>query len=509
MIQSNLPALVVIVPLLAGLLAPFTGRGIKPWLWATLASWAVLALAIKLVIDVQDQPCISYPVGDWLRPWSIELRVDALNSFVVLIVAAIGAVVTFFARQTVAKEIPEDRHRFFYCVWLLCIMGMLGITITGDAFNVYVLLEVTALSTYTLVAMGKQADRRALTASINYLALGTIGASFILLGIGYLYMVTGTLNMADMAAQLRELYAQWELPDQEPLYQKTVVVAFAFLMVGFSLKLALFPLHGWLPNAYTYAPSAASALLAATATKVGAYVAIRFLFTVLGFKFCFKQLPTGTIMMVLACLGVLFGSYLAIRQTNVKRMLAFSSIGQIGYIALGISLAAPENLDGLTGGIIHLFNHAVTKGGLFLALGAVAYRLGGTDLKNLQGLGRKMPFTMAAFTAGGLGLIGVPLTSGFISKWYLVVGAVKANQLIPAAIVLVGSLLALAYVWRVLEVIYFRPAPKSEPAIKEAPWTMVLPAWILIGASLFFGANASLTSRLAGQAARWLLEGRL
>ena len=314
MIESNLPALIVVVPLLAGLVTPLLNRRGVPWAWATLTMAAVLGMAIMLVLQTAGEATtfISYPMGGWSRAWSIEYRIDPVNSFVLLIIAAIAAVTTFYARLSVAKEIPEEKHRFFYTVWIFCVMGMLGITITGDAFNVYVLLEVTSLATYTLVAMGRGADRRALTASMNYLVLGTIGASFILLGIGYLYMVTGTLNMADMAVQLREIYATWDGPN--PLYQRSVVVASAFLMVGFSLKLALFPLHGWLPNAYTYAPSAVSALLAATATKVGAYVMIRFLFTVLGAEFCFSRIPSGAFLMIFASLAVLFGSYMTTRN---------------------------------------------------------------------------------------------------------------------------------------------------------------------------------------------------
>lgn len=504
MILNNLPALIIVVPLLAGLVTPFLRNGNRAWAWVTLVTWMVFAMSVAILLQVRGQITPwhgfpSYPMSSWKVPWAIEYRIDAVNAFVLVIVAGIAAVVTASARASIETEVPKDRLHFFYAVWLLCIVGLLGITITGDAFNVYVLLEVASLTSYTLVAMGKERDRRALTASMNYVVLGSIGACFILLGIGYLYMATGTLNMDDMRLQLLKLYERWGRGDLA--YRKTVVTGFCFLMVGFSLKLALFPLHGWLPNAYTYAPSSVSALLSATATKVGAYGAVRFLFTILGARFCFEEMPSGVFLMIFASLAVLFGSYLAIRQNNLKRMLAYSSIGQIGYIAMGVALANPS---GLKGGLIHLFNHALTKGGLFLALAAVAYRMGGTDLARMRGLGRKMPFTMAAFLAGGLGLIGVPLTSGFVSKWYLVVGAIDKGQIALAAVVLVGSLLALAYVWRVVEVAYSK-APDSAADVKEAPASMVVGAWVLIGASLYFGIDARLSSDLAEQAARALL----
>lgn len=507
MILNNLPALIIVLPLLGALVTPFLRTGNRAWAWVTLISWTVLAMSIGILLQVygkldrwHDYP--GYPMSGWRAPWAIEYRVDALNAFVLLLLASVGAVVTTFARASLAKEIPADRLHYFYAVWLLCQVGLLGITITGDAFNVYVLLEVASLTSYALVGMGKEADRRALTASMNYLVLGSIGACFILIGIGYLYMATGTLNMADMAARLREIYAQWT-PDGAP-YRRTLVSGYAFLMVGFSLKLALFPLHAWLPSAYTYAPSAVSALLAATATKVGAYGAIRFMFTILGADFCFRRLPTGEILRVLAMAGILFGSYVAIRQSNLKRMMAFSSLGQIGYIALGIGLV---NEDGLRGAIIHLFNHALTKGGIFLALAAVIYRLGGASLDRIQGLGRRMPWTTAALVAGGLGLIGVPGTAGFVSKWYLVVGAVKGGAFLEAGVVLAGSLLALVYIWRIIEAACFQPASDAAEGAKEGPVSLVVAAWVLVGASLYFGIHASTSTRLATQAAKALLGG--
>jgi multicomponent Na+:H+ antiporter subunit D len=499
MIRHNLPALLVIVPLLAGLVTPFTRRGKLAWAWVTLVSWVVLAIAVGLLQQVLAPPAaIRYPMGSWKVPWAIEYRVDALNAFVILIVASVGAVITFAARANVEREIPPDRQHIFWAVWILCLTGLLGITVTGDAFNVYVLLEIASLSMYALIAMGKDRDRRALTATINYVVLGSIGACFILLGIGYLYMVTGTLNMVDMAERLQALQARWAAGDMA--YRRTVLAGYGFFMAGFAIKLALFPLHGWMPNAYTYAPSPVSALLAATATKVGAYIAFRFMFTILGGPFCFTTMRSGEVLVVCGVLGALAGSYFAIRQTNVKRLLAYSSVGQIGYIAIGLGLG---NATALQGSLIHLFNHAVMKGGLFLAVAAVVLQTGGSDLKNLRGIGRRMPLTAAAILLGGLAIVGMPLTAGFVSKWYLVSGAIKQGAFIPAAAVIVGSLLAVVYVWRIVETVYMQ-APEPGTEVREAPLSVVIPAWILVGASLYFGINANLTSSLSEAAVRAL-----
>ncbi|MDC1143026.1 proton-conducting transporter membrane subunit, partial [Planctomycetota bacterium] len=265
---QHVPALIVIAPLIGGLLSALVGRKGLGWVFAMTTSLISLAGSLFLLNEVVwgDNIQVLYRMGNWPQEFGILYLVDPLNAAVLTIVSFIGTLCTFYARKSTPSEIPAKSLHFFYAVWQFCLTGLLGITITGDAFNLYVLLEISSLATYTLVAMGRGRNRRALTASINYLVLGTIGASFILLGIGYLYMVTGTLNMAEMATELNRIQATWAT--DAPEFHNATIAGFAFLIVGLSLKLALFPLHTWLPNAYTYSPSAVSALLAATATKV-------------------------------------------------------------------------------------------------------------------------------------------------------------------------------------------------------------------------------------------------
>ena len=354
---------------------------------------------------------------------------------------------------------------------------------------------MTSLTSYALIAMGKGRDRRALLAALRYLILGSIGASFILLGIGYLLMLTGTLNMADMHAGLMAL------PNMAG--NRTVLVAFAFLLVGLSLKMALFPLHMWLPGAYTHAPSAISAFLASTATKVGVYMAFRFMYTIFGRHYSIEVLPGHLVLLGCAAAAIIIPNISAIRQTEVKRLLAFSSAGQIGYMVMGFALA---NEAGMTGSIVHLFNHAAMKGGMFLAIGAVIYRVGSSRITDLDGLGKRMPWTMGAFSIGGLGLVGFPLTAGFISKWYLIKGCLEAGYWYLAVLVLCASLLAVIYVWKMLERIWFTEPPESTAHIKEAPATMLISTWALILTSLYFGMHADFTVGMAQKAAAFLLE---
>jgi len=491
---THLPILQIIVPLIAAPVTVILRRAGAAWLLATVTTWVAFAISLTLMAHVLNDGPIVYSIGGWAAPWGIEYRIDKIGALVLVIVSAIGSVVMPYARLSVGKEIPEDRTYLFYALYLLCLTGLLGIAITGDVFNLFVFLEISSLSSYVLISLGR--DRRALTAAYRYLIMGTIGATFYIIGVGLMYMATGTLNMTDLESLMPSV-----------IDQRTIYAALAFLTVGISLKLALFPLHLWLPNAYAYAPSVVTAFLASTATKVAVYVLIRIIFTVFGVTHILEILPSvQDLLMAFSLAGIFAASAVAIYQNNVKRLLAYSSVAQIGYIILGISMLSTL---GLAGGIIHLFNHALTKCALFLAMGCVAYRTGGSDLSDMRGLGRRMPWTMAAFVVGGLSLIGVPLTVGFVSKWYLVSAALEQDLWPIAGLIVIGSLLAVIYIWRVIETAYFNPVPDDAPAITEAPLSMLVPLWVAAGASIYFGIDASRTMDIALSASQTLLQGNL
>jgi multicomponent Na+:H+ antiporter subunit D len=484
---DHLPILQVLVPLMAAPIAALLRRRGAAWLLTVLATWASLTIALLLLRGASESGTITYSLGGWAAPWGIEYRVDMVSAWVLVIVSGIGAVVTPYAVMSVRREVGARQAPLLYSALLLCFSGLLGITITGDVFNLFVFLEISSISAYALIAMGP--DRRALHAAYKYLIMGSIGATFIVIGIGMMYMMTGTLNMADLAVRLPLVWG------------RTVSVAFAFLAVGISLKLALFPLHQWLPDAYTYAPSAVTTFLASTATKVAVYVLLRVFFTVFGVAFAFETMALRSVLLPLALLAVLSASLTAIYQGNVKRLLAYSSVAQIGYMILGVSLVT---VTGLTAGLLHLFNHALIKGSLFMAMGAVMYQVGSVRIEAMQGLAKRMPWTMAAFVAGGLSLIGVPLTVGFVSKWYLVLGALESGMWWVAFLVLLGSLMALVYVWKVVEAAYFHDFI-GDLEVSEAPVSLLVPMWILVGANFFFGVDASAPVGVARQAAELLL----
>jgi multicomponent Na+:H+ antiporter subunit D len=489
--EQQLPALQIVVPLLAAPLCAALRRRVPATVLATLVCWASFVISLLLLGRVLDEGVVVYALGSWAAPWGIEYRVDALSAYMLVLISAIAVAAVSFAPRSLAAEIPAERHHLFLSAYLLSMTGLLGIVITGDMFNVFVFLEISALSSYAMISLGR--DRRALTASLRYLMMGTIGATFILIAIGLMYIMTGTLNMVDMSHRLGGV-----------IETRTVLAAFGFLTVGMGIKAAAFPLHLWLPDAYTYAPSMVSAYLAATATKVGVYLMLRFVFTIYGVEFFFGEVPLSELLLIMAIAGALVGSTVAIFQRDVKRLLAYSSVAQIGYMVLGVSLGSAE---ALTGSIVHMFNHALTKGALFLAVGCVVLRVGSSRLDDMRGLGRQMPVTMFAVVLGGLGLIGVPLTAGFVSKWYLIEAALRLGMWPVAALLLLSSLLALVYVWRIVETVYFRSSPAGRPPVREAPLAMLCPLVVLVGASIWFGVNSAWSLGWARRAAEALLGG--
>ena len=355
-LAQHLPALQVVVPMLvAPLVVLLRPRGLA-WAAATAASVLAFAIAVQLVQAVLEGGPVSYLMGSWPAPYGIELKVDALSALLLLAVTGASVLALVGGRDSLDRQIEVGRQPYFYAAWLLALAGLSGIVVAADAFNIFVFMEISSLASYVLVAGGT--DRRALPAVFKYLIMGTIGATFYLIGVGLIYMMTGTLNLADMEFRIHAV------ADQRP-----ILAAAGFITVGLALKAAIFPLHVWLPNAYTYAPHMVTAFLAACSTKVSLYVLLRFDFLVFQDNLTGHAFQFTAYLMPLAILGILVGSAVAMFEKNVKRLLAFSSVAQIGYMMLGASLVT---VAGLTAGIVHIFNHALAKGALFLAVASFA-----------------------------------------------------------------------------------------------------------------------------------------
>lgn len=490
------PALLVVVPMLCAPLAAMMPNGRLAWIMTILATGFSLLMAIVLLAQVQSiegGAVISYAMGGWLPPYGIEFRIDALNAMVLLLVTSIGFLASIFGWPSICAEVRSAKRAMFFSAFLMCFMGLCGVAATGDAFNLFVFLEISSIATYVLVALGATRDRRALPAAGNYLLMGTIGASFFVVGVGFLYAATGTLNMADLALRLQTVGDN-----------KAVLAGYAFIFVGLGLKAAMFPLHQWLPNAYAYSPSFVTMFLAATATKVAIYALVRFLFSVFGLEFSFEGSSLVWILMPMGVAAMVACSFQAAFQTDVRRTLAYSSVAQVGYMLLGISLATTA---GVSAGLFHLVNHAVIKGALFMAVAGVVLTYQGTTLNDFRGLGRAAPWTMTAFAIAAMSLIGVPLTAGFQSKFALVMALFEGGWAWAVVVVMFSSLLAVIYMGRILEAAFFRTPINPNKVRKEAPLLILVPLWILAIANIWIGVQGGAVSGLAEDAATILFIG--
>ena len=497
--QLSAPILAVAVPLLAAFVLPVLGWWRRAWVFpAALAALTIaFGAAVATARAVATGGPVEYYLGGWEPPWGIAFRVDGLGALLLLVVTFLPLVVGIYSKRSVLAELA-DRETPFYSVFLLLVAGLAGIASTADLFNLYVFLEITSLASYALVSIGGGA---AVVSAFRYVILGTIGAAFYLLSVGYFYSVTGSLNMTDLARVLPDLYGS-----------NTVLVGFVFFAVGMSIKMALFPLHAWLPGAYANAPSAVSALVAATTTKVAAYVVIRIMFFVFEPRFAIEVIPATTILGWMGAVAMVIGSALAVAQADLKRMLAYSSVAQIGYIVLGIGLA---NAAGFTGSVLHLVNHAFMKGCLFLVAGAIVYRTGRREIRELRHLGTAMPWTAGAFVLAAFAMVGIPPAGGFFSKLYLILGAIDAGQWVFVGVILFSSVLALAYFGNVIRYLYFPPqqddgaaATGPDPAVAatatpggalaatDAPASMLVPILVLAAGIIALGLfNGAIVSR--------------
>ncbi|NMB45668.1 MAG: monovalent cation/H+ antiporter subunit D family protein [Firmicutes bacterium] len=471
-IITNLPAFVVIAPLFVAFILPTIARRIR-----LVESLVIVIEALGLfgagylasLILMQQGLPIIYNMGGWPAPWGIELIAGSLSAFFLLVVAGVSLPVALFAVGNMSHEVggPQRTTRF-YVLYLLLGGALAGMAMTNDHFNVFVLVEVATLSCCGLVSARNHP--RAAEAAFNYLILATLGSDLILGGIGFLYIVTGHLNMEFASQQLTAIWRD---------YSHVVWMAASFLLVGFGVKAALFPLHIWLPDAHSTAPSPASAILSGLAVKGYLICLMKVLYNVFGVSLM-QEFAIDRILVLLGMIAIIAGSILALAQDELKRRLAFSTVAQVGYIFLGLGLI---NTKGLTGTLFHLASHAVIKSSLFLAAGAMITTTGKHRISEMAGVGRKMPITMGVFTIGSLGLVGIPLFSGFIGKWYLLFGSLEAGSSLAAAVIIAGSVLCAGYLFPVIRIAYFEPAPErdwQDPGLLQRIAMIMLAAGVVI-----------------------------
>lgn len=469
MILRDAPILILLVPLGAALVIPvlafWNGRGARAIALAAIVG--SLYFAVTCLLESLSTGPMHYHVGGWEPPWGIELVLDPLSGIMATLVAGMGLLAAFYSGPYLGGWTAR-RASTFYSVYCLLVVGLQGIVITGDMFNLYVFLEISSLAAYALLSKG---GSKAIVAVFRYLLIGTLAASFYLIGVGYLYALTGTLNMADLAARM-----------PVDTSSAVLVVAASFIVIGLAIKSALFPLHGWLPDAYTYAPAPVIGFVAAVMTKVSAYALYRILY----FVFDAQVGPREPILLLgwASVIAVVAGSVMALAQKDVQRMLAYSSIGQMGYIILGIAIGTPF---ALTGALLHVLNHAVMKGCLFMAVNGVEWKLGIFRVRDFAGMAKRLPLTMAAFTVAALSMIGLPPTAGFFSKYYLALAAIESNEMPFLLALIVSSLLGAVYFFRVIERAYLMGRDDDVGERHELPAPMLVPIVTLAALVLLLG----------------------
>ncbi|MCZ6674524.1 MAG: monovalent cation/H+ antiporter subunit D family protein [Verrucomicrobia bacterium] len=464
------PVLILLFPFLSAIVVALAGIRMKGLCWplVLLSLAGSVCASLSTLGRVLDEGTIRYHLGGWAPPIGIEFRIDGLNALVAVTVSLVALITAIYSKISVEAE-SKDKVSQYYAIFLLLIAGLLGMVITGDAFNLYVLLEVSALTSYALIAMG---SKRATLAAFKYLIMGTIGASFYLLGVGYLYIKTGSLNMFDIHEQL-----VLNNLEQSP----TILVAFMLITVAVWIKMAFFPLHAWLPNAYAFAPTTSSSIMGPLVTKVMIYVMIRMVLTVFGPDYAFEVLNWDNIVVWLAVIAILAGSIGALAQKDLRKMLTFLIIAEVGYMVGGVWLA---DETGMVGSIFHIISDAFMTLCVFLFAGIVFTKTGRRNITAVEGMFKKMPLTMVGFIVGAFSLIGIPPTAGFFSKWYLIQGGINSGNWEYVVALLISSLVNAVLFFRIIEIAYFGAKPadghddhhgEDHSKISEAPFTQLVP----------------------------------
>ena len=494
-VRDSLVMLQVVVPLLSAVVCSLLRCRVSTvQLFACGAIACSFLVALLLFCEVYSGSPIVYRVGGWSASYGIELRVDLLSATLVLLVNFIGLMSAVYGIHPSRREISTEKVPRFYATFLISLAGLLGILVSNDAFNVYVFLEISSITAYVLVAMGGY--KGSLVSAFEYLVIGTVGATFYLLGIGFLYAATGTLNMGSMFSMLQEI----------PM-DKTVYAGIFFVMLGLVMKAALYPFHGWLVRAYATSPAFIAVFLSGTSTKVMIYLVIRVIYGVFGEQIVFSVLPFGKVLLALAALATVAASIFAVMSKDIKDVLAYSSVANIGCIMYAVGL---NTYAGLAAALAYMVNHSVVKSALFMVSGGISYHFGRGDIGKCLSLSKVMPSITSAYVLLSLSLVGMPLTLGFVAKWHMLSAFASAQAWVGLVALSMGSVCSVLYTWKMVEYLYFAPRMvdgcANDISIKT-PKAMVLCIWAMACLGLAVGAYPIPLTSITEQIAHDLISG--
>lgn len=471
----HLPVLVVLVPLFSAIIIPLLPKQKKILFgFVTLMFSVMLALVFLSYIDVNNLGTFRYVFGNYAPSIGIEFLVDPLISFLALFVTALAFLIVVYSFTDIQHELKEHQLPYYYILIMLIMFSMLGMLYTNDLFNTYVFMEILSITSTAIISIKHK--RANYLASFRYLMLSSIGSLTILLGLAFLYMVSGQLNMDAMAQVISQVWT---------FYPTNLVLAIGFILIGLAIKSAMFPLHIWLPDAHSTAPSPSSAFLSSIVVKIYIVVLIKVLYRIIGVEIV-SSLRIDDFILLMAASGMIFGSIFAIGQKDIKRLLAYSSVAQLGYIFLGIGLLTPE---GLAAGIFHIVSHALMKSALFLSAGSVIYGTHKRKLIDFDGIGFRMPITMIVFTVAALGMIGIPGISGFMSKIYLGLALIGDRHPIFLSLILLSSFLNAIYYMPIIISAFLKEDVLVKNTLQKdpIPMTMLVPMIIIAVAMLVIG----------------------
>ncbi len=460
--SSGLVVLVLVCPLGAAALLQLVGKLDRRLCMpaALAACLASLGLTGALASPVaRGIPWVYHP-GNW-GSLGIELKMDLLALLFCLLITGLASLVLVYSFRFIPHELA-GREASYYTVFLFLVSGLLGLAIAGDLLTFWIFMEVMALSAYVLIAIINVPH--AFESSLRYLFMGTLSSLAILAGIVLLFGATGTLNMSGVLGAI-----QAGADGQATL-------ALALCAVGFCVKGAQVPVHFWLPGAHSAAVTPISAMHSGLVAKLGFYGLARFILFVFGTTAAVGVLKMTSVLQWIGALSILYGGVMAILEDDLKLMLAYSTISHIGFMVLGLSLLSP---GGLTGAIFHLLDDGLAKACLFLCAGIFIYRDGTRSIRQLKGIALRTPLTAAAFTLAAFSLVGIPPTSGFVAKWYLVLGSLEAHRPFFAAVMIIGAILAAVYALRVVFYMFFAPERSGSRQMDDVPAGMLLPVAVL------------------------------
>lgn len=482
------PILAIVLPLFTAFVMPVIGILAKRYnikylreLVAIAVMVAVLAIVGTMAPDVWGGEIIVYKLGGWSPPWGIVLAVDALSTQMALMIAILGTLVVIYSASYMSRD---SGLSYYYTLILLVMSGMLGIVLTGDFFNFYVFLEIMSIASYALVSFRR--DALSIEAGMKYLLIGSLGTSFILLSVVMLYGAVGSLNIADLAVKLAA-YSATNVP-------MVLVISLALFVTGVMIKVAMVPFHTWLPDAFTAAPTAISALLAGPAAVIGIYWVARLPYLPFG-------MPIGIILVTLGLISMVVGVLMALMQRDFKRMLAYHVISQKGYMVLGIGLGTLGAALGTQGGLFHLLNHSTYKALLFMCAGAVLYQTKSQKFDELGGLGKNMPITALTFLIGALAISGIPPLNGFVSKYIIYLAGLQAGLPWITAIAVVVSGLTLASFMKAFSSVFLGQRPRHLQGTMEAPKPMLFSMIVMALICVAIGLIPDLGFNIVGPAA--------